>query len=169
MGETRDSIADIWGERTPYAGEWPARIDERTTSRPDRWVQSACVLCSNGCGLDIGGRFFVQRFRRVGFSDVFIEIVSQLGELCGHRFTERFGAGRVMAEFRVEDKRLGRKCNFAFDLFGRDADFFLFSANYVGSDSTGYVETKEIEPEVPALDLGTAMAISGGMSPRLAR
>jgi hypothetical protein len=44
---------------------------------------------------------------------------------------------------------------------GRDADFFLFSANYVGSDSTGYVETKEIEPEVPALDLGTAMAISG--------
>ena len=29
---------------------------------------------------------------------------------------------------------------------GRDADFFLFSANYVGSDSTGYIETKDIEP-----------------------
>ena len=34
---------------------------------------------------------------------------------------------------------------------GRDADFFLFSANYVGSDSTGYIETKDIEPEVTAL------------------
>ena len=44
---------------------------------------------------------------------------------------------------------------------GRDADFFLFSANYVGSDSTGYIETKDIEPEVTALDLGTAMALSG--------
>ena len=54
--ESRDSIADIWGERTPYAGEdkWPARVDQRTLEEPDRWVQSACVLCSNGCGCDIG-------------------------------------------------------------------------------------------------------------------
>ena len=44
---------------------------------------------------------------------------------------------------------------------GRDADFFLFSANYVGSDSTGYLATKDIEPELMPLDLGTAMAISG--------
>ncbi|MBV9308129.1 MAG: molybdopterin oxidoreductase family protein [Acidobacteriaceae bacterium] len=51
---TRDSIADIWGERTPYHGEWPARVDERTVEQPDGWVQSACVLCSNCCGLDIG-------------------------------------------------------------------------------------------------------------------
>ena len=54
MYETRDSIADIWGERTPYFGEWPVRIDERTIAEPDQWVQSACVLCSNGCGMDIG-------------------------------------------------------------------------------------------------------------------
>lgn len=44
---------------------------------------------------------------------------------------------------------------------GRDADFFLFSAKYVGSDSTGYIATKDIEPELIPLDLGTAMAISG--------
>lgn len=44
---------------------------------------------------------------------------------------------------------------------GRDADFFLFSANYVGSDDTRYIKTEDIEPVVPALDLGTAMAISG--------
>jgi anaerobic selenocysteine-containing dehydrogenase len=54
MGESRDSVADVWGPRTPYVGEWPVRIDTRTTDDPDRWVQSACVLCSNGCGLDIG-------------------------------------------------------------------------------------------------------------------
>jgi anaerobic selenocysteine-containing dehydrogenase len=55
-----DRIADIWGTRTPYArGErWPVRVDQ--TLAPgvaegdvDRWVQSACVLCSNGCGCDI--------------------------------------------------------------------------------------------------------------------
>jgi anaerobic selenocysteine-containing dehydrogenase len=54
MHETRDSIADIWGERTPYFGEWSVRVDERTIAEPDQWVQSACVLCSNGCGMDIG-------------------------------------------------------------------------------------------------------------------
>ena len=54
MDSTRDSISDIWGERTPYAGEWPVRVDERTLDTPDRWVQSACVLCSNGCALDVG-------------------------------------------------------------------------------------------------------------------
>jgi ferredoxin-nitrate reductase len=54
MEESRDSIKDIWGERTPYEGEWPARSDQRTSEEPDHWVQSACVLCSNGCGMDIG-------------------------------------------------------------------------------------------------------------------
>ena len=56
MAETRDSIRDVWGPRTPYPddGRWPARLDERTVEEPDRWVQSCCVLCSNGCGMDIG-------------------------------------------------------------------------------------------------------------------
>jgi anaerobic selenocysteine-containing dehydrogenase len=54
MHETRNSIADIWGERTPYFGDWPVRVDERTIEEPEQWVQSACVLCSNGCGMDIG-------------------------------------------------------------------------------------------------------------------
>jgi ferredoxin-nitrate reductase len=53
---SRDAIADIWGERTPYVGEWPVRVDQYTTTEPDTWVQSACVLCSNGCGMDIGVR-----------------------------------------------------------------------------------------------------------------
>src|SRR6059058_6036633 len=53
---SRDSIADVWGPGVPYVGEgeWPARVDERLEQEPDRWVQSCCVLCSNGCALDIG-------------------------------------------------------------------------------------------------------------------
>ncbi|MCA1684942.1 MAG: molybdopterin-dependent oxidoreductase, partial [Planctomycetia bacterium] len=64
MAETRDSIQDVWGPRTPFTGEgeWPVRLDERTVEKPDRWVQSCCVLCSNGCGVDIG----VKRGRIVG-------------------------------------------------------------------------------------------------------
>ncbi len=56
MSRTRDSIRDIWGERTPYEGDgqWPVRVDQQTEAEPERWVQSCCMLCSNGCGLDIG-------------------------------------------------------------------------------------------------------------------
>jgi anaerobic selenocysteine-containing dehydrogenase len=55
-----DRIADIWGERTPHpkGTVWPARVDLHLDeglgeADIDSWVQSACVLCSNGCGCDI--------------------------------------------------------------------------------------------------------------------
>lgn len=55
-----DRIADIWGTRTPHARDtpWPVRVDQHLDPSVreedvDRWVQSACVLCSNGCGTDI--------------------------------------------------------------------------------------------------------------------
>ncbi|WP_284550623.1 molybdopterin oxidoreductase family protein [Aestuariimicrobium sp. T2.26MG-19.2B] len=55
-----DRIAEIWGTRTPYPrdGLWPVRVDQAlaegvTEADIDRWVQSACVLCSNGCACDI--------------------------------------------------------------------------------------------------------------------
>ena len=55
-----DRIAEIWGTRTPYPkdGLWPVRVDQAlgegvTEDDVDRWVQSACVLCSNGCACDI--------------------------------------------------------------------------------------------------------------------
>jgi hypothetical protein len=43
---------------------------------------------------------------------------------------------------------------------GRNADFFLFSPCYVGSEATGYRETLAVE-SATSLDLATAMAISG--------
>jgi ferredoxin-nitrate reductase len=55
MKQSRDSIEDIWGPRTPYYNtQWPERFDIRVSEEPDHWVQSACVLCSTGCGMDIG-------------------------------------------------------------------------------------------------------------------
>jgi len=55
-----DRIADIWGSRTPHerGTVWPARVDEYledgvAPGEVERWVQSACLLCSNGCGCDI--------------------------------------------------------------------------------------------------------------------
>jgi anaerobic selenocysteine-containing dehydrogenase len=54
MASTRDSIADIWGPRTPSLGtNWPIRVDQNLAEEPDRWVQACCFLCSNGCGIDI--------------------------------------------------------------------------------------------------------------------
>jgi len=53
-------IEDIWGPRTPYGQgqHWPERVDLHLAeglgeADVDRWVQSACVLCSYGCGIDI--------------------------------------------------------------------------------------------------------------------
>jgi anaerobic selenocysteine-containing dehydrogenase len=55
-----DRTQDIWGMRTPHARGtvWPARVDTYldpglSTDDVDSWVQSACLLCSNGCGCDI--------------------------------------------------------------------------------------------------------------------
>jgi hypothetical protein len=44
---------------------------------------------------------------------------------------------------------------------GRNADFFVFSRRYIGSEATGYVETEKAERAVDGLNIGTAMAISG--------
>src|SRR5881275_2053320 len=54
-----DRIADVWGEETPYAANesWRVRtdlyLDGVAEADVDRWVRSACPLCSNGCALDI--------------------------------------------------------------------------------------------------------------------
>lgn len=44
---------------------------------------------------------------------------------------------------------------------GRNADFFIFSHRYLGSEATGYVATDAAERMTDGLNIGTAMAISG--------
>jgi anaerobic selenocysteine-containing dehydrogenase len=61
--DTKDRIADPWGERRPYGpGEpWPVRLDTCLADGVgpddvDRWVPSASLLHSNGDGIDIAVR-----------------------------------------------------------------------------------------------------------------
>ena len=44
---------------------------------------------------------------------------------------------------------------------GRNADFFVFSRLFIGSEATGYVDTGTAEEITDGLNIGTAMAISG--------
>jgi hypothetical protein len=44
---------------------------------------------------------------------------------------------------------------------GRNADFFIFSPLFTGSEATGYVATKLMEEKSIGLTAGTAMAVSG--------
>src|ERR1043166_3357912 len=56
MASSRDSIKDVWGPRAPFYESWSERVDQRTIEPVESWIQSACLLCSNGCGLEIGVR-----------------------------------------------------------------------------------------------------------------
>jgi anaerobic selenocysteine-containing dehydrogenase len=51
-------VEDVWGRRTPYpqGDDWPNRQDEYVKGEVERWVQSACGICSHGCGADIAVR-----------------------------------------------------------------------------------------------------------------
>jgi hypothetical protein len=44
---------------------------------------------------------------------------------------------------------------------GRNADFFIFSPLFTGSEATGYVETTQMEKKMAGLTAGAAMAVSG--------
>jgi hypothetical protein len=44
---------------------------------------------------------------------------------------------------------------------GRNADFFMFTRDFIGSDLTHYASAEDMEEIDPRLDLATAMAISG--------
>ncbi|PWV95513.1 hypothetical protein DFR52_11042 [Hoeflea marina] len=44
---------------------------------------------------------------------------------------------------------------------GRNAEFFIFSGSFVGSDLTGYVRSTLMQDNLKQLDLATAVAISG--------
>jgi anaerobic selenocysteine-containing dehydrogenase len=52
-----DRIEDPWGPATPFGSgmEWPERVDSFlcTGARPDRWVQTASVLHSDGDAFDV--------------------------------------------------------------------------------------------------------------------
>jgi len=72
-----------------------------------------------------------------------------------HKIDTRFGPYPIVnAALNIEGSQFANKR-------GRNADFFIFTPEYTGSDATGYIGTERIEKDETALDHGTAMAISG--------
>lgn len=71
-----DRVADSWGMRTPHrrGTGWPGRVGLQlgtgmAGADVDPWVQSACGLCSHGCGCEIAvedGRMVGVRGRATG-------------------------------------------------------------------------------------------------------
>jgi len=69
--------------------------------------------------------------------------------------TGRYGPYHVInTALNIQDSKVANKR-------GRNADFFLLSQNFIGSETTGYVATKSVEKIDRVLDLATAMAVSG--------
>jgi hypothetical protein len=65
------------------------------------------------------------------------------------------------APYHLINVALNLQASKAPDLRGRKSDLFLFSKRFVGSDRTGFTETKTMEEYDQHMDLATAMAISG--------
>ncbi|MGE5313184.1 MAG: molybdopterin oxidoreductase family protein [Acidobacteriota bacterium] len=144
MHETRNSIEDIWGERTPYDGEWPSRYDERVMEEPERWVQSACVLCSNDCGLDIG----VKDGRIVGVRGRIGDRVNKgrLGPKGMHGWIANHSPDRLTHPLIRRNGALERAAwDEAMDLIARQAKKLVaeFTGNTIGFYTTGQLFLEE--------------------------
>jgi ferredoxin-nitrate reductase len=106
LSNSRDSIIQIWGDRAPYYEAWSEQVDERTTEPADSWVQSACVLCSNGCGLEIG----VKDGRIVGVRGLVADHVNRgrLGPKGLHGWEANNSADRLRTPLIRKDGKLVR-------------------------------------------------------------
>jgi anaerobic selenocysteine-containing dehydrogenase len=100
--DTRDAVVDIWGPRAERDTEpdlhssWTSRCDEGTVEVPEKWVQSACMVCSHGCGMDIGvkeGRIVGVRGREHDRVNK-VRLYARLYEHRGHQTLQRDGLDR---------------------------------------------------------------------------
>ncbi|MBB5574799.1 patatin-like phospholipase family protein [Rhizobium paranaense] len=69
--------------------------------------------------------------------------------------------GAAYAPYLLVNTTINLIASKALNKRGRNADNFIFSPLYIGSQATRYVATKEMEDAVPSLSLATAMATSG--------
>jgi hypothetical protein len=89
----------------------------------------------------------------------FVELNTRLSDLCPINRTT--GEPELKAPYHLINAALNIQGSDYANRRGRNADFFLFSALYLGSEATGYAETVKFERVQPGLDLATAIAISG--------
>ncbi|MDA9425136.1 MULTISPECIES: patatin-like phospholipase family protein [Bradyrhizobium] len=74
---------------------------------------------------------------------------------------DRTAAPKLRAPYHLINTALNIQGSDFANRRGRNADFFVFSPLYVGSEATRYARTPAVERLEQSLDLATAMAISG--------
>ncbi|SMB97441.1 molybdopterin oxidoreductase family protein [Deinococcus hopiensis] len=144
--ESRNSINDIWGQRTPHGPtqEWPIRVDERVLETPERWVRGTCVLCSNGCGLDIG----VKNGRIVGVRGLATDVTNKgrLGPKGLHGWVANHSPDRLTKPLIREDGQLREASwNEAMDLIVRKSKQIVeeYTALGIGFYTSGQLFLEE--------------------------
>ncbi|TPK63575.1 hypothetical protein FJ546_12620 [Mesorhizobium sp. B2-4-19] len=78
-----------------------------------------------------------------------------------HKKTEVWLDGAAFSPYLLSNAAINLEGSRELNKRGRNADNFIFSPLHVGSQSTGYVKSTEIEKAVKDLTLATAMATSG--------
>jgi hypothetical protein len=92
----------------------------------------------------------------------FAELDLRLSDLCPRGRGESGTAShRLVAPYHLINSALNIQGSDYANRRGRNADFFLFSPMWTGSEATGYCDTAKLEQKEAGLDLATAMAISG--------
>ena len=79
----------------------------------------------------------------------------RLSELCNYQ-------GGSTAPYHLINVAINMQGSDNPNLRDRNADFFVFSKNFVGGESTGYLATKEFESAASDVTAATAMAVSAG-------
>ncbi|MEF0941306.1 patatin-like phospholipase family protein [Rhizobium sp. BR 362] len=72
-----------------------------------------------------------------------------------------WNSGAAYAPYLLVNTTINLIASKALNKRGRNADNFIFSPLYIGSQATRYAAAKEMEEAVPSLSLATAMATSG--------
>jgi hypothetical protein len=76
-------------------------------------------------------------------------------KMCLSKLTCKFGPYHLInTSLNIQNSKAANKR-------GRNAEFFSFSRDFVGSEATGYVATADVEKVTKELDLASVMAISG--------
>ncbi len=92
----------------------------------------------------------------------FPELDLRLSDLCPREAGDAGPSSyRLVAPYHLINAALNIQGSDYANRRGRNADFFLFSPLWTGSEATGYCDTAKLERYESGLDLATAMAISG--------
>ena len=105
----------------------------------------------------------IHSFYRDRLSKAYLFQTNQDGEIQSNDDQKLSGLNRkgTVAPYHLVNVALNLQGSSDPDLRGRNADFFVFSKCFTGSERMGYCDTAQMERHHQHLNLGTAMAISG--------